>query len=160
MSATAPRVIVGVSGSLANLAALHVAMTQARLWQRRLLAVNVCPPVTGNDLDVQHAREERAVGVLVQALRDGFGELPTDVDIDLRIAMGEPAACLVAIARRPGDLLVIGESRAGLRRLRRPSISRYCRDHAQQLIVVPRPFLLEELGQLRHIRDIAGLAAL
>lgn len=164
MESEGPRVVLGVTGSLANLAALHAAVWHARNWQRPLLAVFARPASENPPRPRRRARHpaspEAATTVMDQAFTDGFGVLPTDIELEFRVGRGAPAELLLETAERPGDLLIIGASRGGLRRLWHPTVSAECRSRARQLIVVPRPPLLDELGQLRHIRDIRGLASL
>jgi nucleotide-binding universal stress UspA family protein len=146
------RVIVGVTGSLANLAAVHVAVDRARSTDRPLVAVLASSSPAARDADAAR---------LLTAFVDGFGALPDGVDLRLRVEVGAPADVLVDAAWRPGDLLVIGSGRhGGLRRLTRPSVGAECRRRARQLIVVPRPAMLDELGQVEHIHDLRGLASL
>jgi nucleotide-binding universal stress UspA family protein len=165
------RVIVGVSGSLGNLAALHTAVDEARRSDALLIALSAWTPGCG---DVAHRRSpfqpqlqkwrEGAQDRLRTAFVDAFGGPPPDLEIECLAAQGDPRRLLVGLARRPGDLLVVGTGRRGrFARLRRGSVSRYCLAHAQcRILAVPQPELLEEFrrGRLRlRESDFAPLPA-
>jgi nucleotide-binding universal stress UspA family protein len=164
------RVVVGVTGSLANLSALHVAVAQARRSAAPLVAVHTWIPVGGEIayrrgpcpqlLDVwrQQARE-----TLARAFIDAFGGVPTDVPVECAILRGEAGATLVATGQ-PDDLLVVGSGRRGrLAVFRIGSVSRYCFTHAGcPVLAVPPPAMIRDLGSRRrlgHRRPVAAVEA-
>ncbi len=111
--AAQPRVFVGVDRSGPGLAALRVAVDEARRRGAPLHAVRVHPELT-----LGAAREIDA------AFADALGEVPTDLVIHRELLVGKVADTLTARARRPTDLLVIGSRGAGRRTARAGSISR------------------------------------
>ncbi|THC49425.1 universal stress protein [Streptomyces sp. A1499] len=116
------RVVVGVSGSLASLAALRAAAEAARRSGRPLVAVTAWEPPEGEALylrrpDPAWARHWRAEA---RARLDGafdaaFGGAPPGVGSERRVVRGRPANALPGLAVHPYDLLVIG-TRPGRRR--------------------------------------------
>ncbi len=136
------RIVVGVSGSVANLASLHAAVGAARHLAVRMIAVLAWTPV-GGELAYrrapcpqllrmwQRAAQER----LTTAFDEAFGGVPDDVGIQGLVIRGEAGPVLTGCTNRPGDLLIVGTGRP----LRR-SVSRYCARHANcsvQLIAPP-----------------------
>jgi nucleotide-binding universal stress UspA family protein len=154
-----PRIVVGVSGSLANLAAVHAAVKQARRTGLRLLAIHAWMPVGGDITyhrapcpqlyDVWRAQADR---VLVDAFDAAFGGVPDDVDTELQALHGETAAVLTTAASRTDDLLVLGAGPLGmLRALLGPRVTRGCLVVARsQVLVVPPSELLGQLHRRRH----------
>ncbi|MEU4116222.1 universal stress protein [Kitasatospora sp. NPDC028055] len=155
---TAPRVVVGVSGSLGSLAALHRGLAEARdrgavLWPvlaweppggehgyRR----SPCPPLLAA---VREAAERR----LDEALAAAFGTDGPDVLMQPVVIRGETGPALVHVADRPDDLLVLGRSGGPLRRRLRRSVSAYCARRAGcPVLVVPVPELLHDLEALHR----------
>jgi nucleotide-binding universal stress UspA family protein len=155
------RIIVGVTGSLANLAALHAGVAQARRSGVPLVAVRAWIPVGGEIayrrgpcpplLQVwrQHARD-----TLTHAFADAFGGIPTGVAVECVILRGEPGPTLVAAAH-PNDLLVVGSGRRGLLGgFRYRSVSRHCFTHACcPVLAVPPPAMIRELRSRRLPRQ-------
>ncbi|MEU8924808.1 universal stress protein [Kitasatospora sp. NPDC048545] len=152
----APRVVVGVSGSLGSLAALHRGAAEA--WERgaELLPVlaweppggefgyrrSPCPPLLAA---VRDAAEQR----LRTALDEAFGGADPGVPLRPVVIRGETGPALVDVADRPGDLLVLGRGGGLLRRRLRRSVSAYCaRTAGCPVLTVPTPELLAELRQL------------
>ncbi|MFB6841340.1 universal stress protein [Streptomyces sp. NPDC056361] len=161
------RVVVGVSGSLASLAALRRATSVARRDGVPLLAVLAWEPPEGEAL---HARmpdrawarlwEEDARRRLEDAVLDGLGRIPADVVFEGRAVRGAPADVLRALAGRPGDLLVVGAAprRGRLSRLRRRPVLRAVLDRAAcPVLTVPGPALLP--GEARVLRRNARASA-
>ncbi|MGA5194459.1 universal stress protein [Streptomyces exfoliatus] len=165
------RVVVGVSGSLASLAALRYATALARRHAVPLLAVLVWEPPEGEALyarmpDRSWARmwAEDARRRLEDALVDGLGDVPTALVDGLgdgtgapaltgRVLRGAPAAALRAVADRPGDLLVVGTApaRGPFARLRRrPVLRAVLRRAVCPVLTVPGPALLP--GEARVLR--------
>ena len=123
------RVIVGVYGSPGSLQALRYATDEARRRDVPLLPVIVwIPPGTNmagrrQPVPYLHLRtdwREDAWRQLRTAFEEGLGGIPADLQVEPRMEDGDTAPVLVAIASRPGDLLIIGTGRrAGLGRLLR-----------------------------------------
>ncbi|MFF9723695.1 universal stress protein [Streptomyces gardneri] len=158
---TVRRVVVGVSGSLASLAALRYATALARRESVPLLAVLAWEPPEGEGLyarrpDREWARlwGEDARDRLRSAFADALGAAPADLGpVERRIVRDAPAAALRAAADRPGDLLVVGAARRRgvLARLRRRRVLRAVQDHADcPVLTVPGPVLRP--GEARVLR--------
>jgi nucleotide-binding universal stress UspA family protein len=155
------RVVVGVSGSLSNLAALHAAVAEARRTRAPLVAILAWTPV-GGELSDQRAAcppllavwRQQARTDLNRAFDDAFGGVPTDIQVESTTVRGEAGPTLVGIANRPGDLMIVGSGRRSrFARLRHTSVSRYCLSNARcPLLVVPPPALIEELKSSRRWR--------
>jgi nucleotide-binding universal stress UspA family protein len=153
-AARVDRVVVGISGSLGNLAALHAAVAHAQRADAQLVAVVAWTPV-GGDFTFPRATgtavptrlPQQAQSTLMGAFTDAFGGAPPDVPIASIIARGFAGAVLVNEASRPGDLLVVGAGRRGrLARLRRGSVKRYCLAHARcPVLAVPQPDMISQL---------------
>ncbi|WP_063838291.1 universal stress protein [Saccharothrix sp. ST-888] len=160
------RLVVGVSGSLGSLAALHRAVAEARRTGAEVLAVLVweppggehgyrrspCPPMLA-------AFRDTAVERLRTALDEAFGGAPADLGVRFQsqAVRSEPGYALVQLADRPGDVLVVGAGRGS--RLR-PSVARYCLRHAAcPVLAVPRPVLQRELEHRRpwSVRNLRTL---
>lgn len=153
------RIVVGVSGSLGSVAALHRAMAEARHTDADVLAVLAWEPVGGESAyrraplppllaEGRRLAEERLSTALDTALGHGWigGRLLTQV---LRGPAGE---MLVRTADREDDLLVVGAGQHGLlRRVLRPSTSRYCLVHATcPVLAVPPPPLRRDLDAVHR----------
>ncbi|MFJ7906819.1 universal stress protein [Kitasatospora sp. NPDC096204] len=165
------RVIVGVSGSLHSLTALHRAAEEARARQAVLVPVLAWTPVGGERSyrarpcppllrAWQELAEARMAGVLEQA----FGGLPIGVPVRPLVVCGEAATVLTGLADRPGDLLVVstgeqGGLRVGLRRMVRRSVTRRCLSRARcGVLTVPPSTLHEDLRALHRGIDLRELA--
>ncbi|MDV5143689.1 universal stress protein [Streptomyces sp. SBC-4] len=157
---TVRRVVVGVSGSLASLAALRYATALARRESVPLLAVLAWEPPEGEGLyarrpDREWARlwGEAARDRLRSAFADALGAAPEDLAVERRIVRDAPAAALRAAADRPGDLLVVGAAsrRGRLARLGRRPVLRALQDRAAcPVLTVPGPELRP--GEARVLR--------
>ncbi|AIA00860.1 universal stress protein [Streptomyces noursei] len=134
MSRPGGRVVVGVSGSLGSLTALHRAAAEARVRDADLCAVLAWEPPGGN---IPHrggpgptstaAWRSMAVDRLTEALDDAFGSAGPGVPLERIVVCGKPGAVLVAVADRVEDLLVVGAGPRGrLHRAMWPSVGRYC----------------------------------
>ncbi|MFI6846718.1 universal stress protein [Kitasatospora sp. NBC_00085] len=162
------RIVVGVSGSLGSLAALHGAVAEARRTDAEVLAVHCwsppggefgyrrspCPPLLSACRDAAAAR-------LRQALDEAFGGGYAGVRLRSQAVRGETGQALVRSADRPGDLLVLGAGGRGvLSRALRPSVTAYCVRHATcPVLAVPKPPLQRELEALqRHHTLLRPLA--
>jgi nucleotide-binding universal stress UspA family protein len=148
------RVVVGITGSVGNLAALHTAVAHAQRAGAQLVAVLAWTPVGGEFTYPRAARTpvperwpQQAQNALVGAFADAFGGPPPDVSIRSVVVRGFAGSVLVSEASRPDDLLVVGAGRRGrLARLRSGSVKRYCLAHARcPVLAVPQPDMISEL---------------
>ncbi|MER5864963.1 universal stress protein [Kitasatospora sp. NPDC002040] len=155
----AGRIVVGVSGTLGSLAALHRAVAEARRTDREVLAVLAwlpqggehgyrlapCPPLLAAWRDCAEAR-------LTEALDAAFGGAHADARLTAYVVRGDTGPVLVGTADRPDDLLVIGAgSGSWLRRGLQPSVTAYCVKRAAcPTLVVPKPVLQQELETLHR----------
>lgn len=150
------RVVAGVSGSPASLAALRSAVAEARRSERSLVAVLAWEPPEGEAMyrrwpDAAWARHwhVQARARLAEAFGEALGGIPYDVDVTPRVVRDRPGAALVETAAHPDDLLVIGVRPRSLRR----AAHRHVRRHAVcPVLTVPvRPLLRTELRALRRM---------
>lgn len=148
------RIVVGVSGSLGSLAALHRAVAEARRSDAEVLAVlaweppggefgyrrSPCPPLLA-------AAREAAVERMRKVLDEAFGGTGSGVRLSSEVVRADTGYGLVHLADRPDDLLVVGAgSRGWLRRGMRPSVTAYCVKNAScPVLAVPRPALQRQL---------------
>lgn len=139
------RVVVGASGSLASLAALRAAATEARRGGLGLLAVIAWEPPEGEALYLRHPDPEWALhwqrearATLDRAFDQVFGGMPSGTGpVERLVVRDRPGRALCGIAGRPDDLIVIG-ARPG--RGRGTRIQRYVRAHACcAVLTVPAP---------------------
>ncbi|MFJ9776032.1 universal stress protein [Kitasatospora sp. NPDC101157] len=167
--AGAGRIVVGVSGSLGSLAALHHAVAEARRTDVEVLAV-LCWTPPGEELGyrrvvgppVVEAGRDAAVARLRQALDEAFAGRHAGARLRCQAVRGETGHALVRCADRPGDLLVLGagRERSRLSRLIRPSITAYCVRHATcPVLTVPRPALQRDLEDLQRGSGFRALVA-
>lgn len=147
------RVVLGVSGSLGNLSAVHAAARAASTQALPLVAVMAWIPVGGESAYLHDPQspllaqlESEARERLNRVLHDAFGAVrPNCWPV---VARGEPAWTLTRIACRPDDQLVLGAGR-DLRRwmLWRGHVARRClREAVCPVVVVPQPDMLRELS--------------
>lgn len=152
------RVVVGVSGSLASLAALHRGVAEARERDAQLWAALAWEPPGG---ELGHRRSpcppllaavrEDAQRRLREALDAAFGGADPGVALRPVVVRGESGPALLHLADRPGDLLVLGRSGGLLRRGLRRSVTAYCvRRAACPVLAVPVPALLHDLESLHR----------
>lgn len=160
------RIVVGVSGSLASLAALRHATVLARRDGAELLAVLAWEPPEG---EAAYARTpdrawarlwaDEARARLTRAFEDGLGAAPEGLAVERRIVRDAPAAALFRAADRPGDLLVLGTAtgrgRFGGPR-RRPVLRAVTARAERPVLVVPGPLLRR--GEARVLRRHARTA--
>ncbi|GAA2807701.1 hypothetical protein GCM10010441_35560 [Kitasatospora paracochleata] len=142
------RIVVGVSGSAGNLAALRRAVQEARLRNAVLVPVIAWTPV-GGESTYRAAPVPRLAQLWAQAAQDrldaafarAFGGYPADVRVEPVVRRGETGPVLARLANRPGDLLVVGAGRRTPLRtlLQRGSVSRYCLAHAVCTVVAVPP---------------------
>ncbi|MGW4649104.1 universal stress protein [Kitasatospora sp. NPDC004289] len=149
------RIVVGVSGSLGSLAALHRAVAEARWTGSELLAVLAWLP-QGGEAGYRRAPcpplltvwEESATARLAEALEAAFGDGgPVGVRLRSCVVRGETARALALFADRPDDLVVVGAGSGSLlRRGLRASVPAECLKRAVcPVLAVPRPSLQREL---------------
>ena len=152
------RAVVGVSGSLGSLAALHRAVREARRTDAELLAVLAWEP-PGGELahgrsmlapplaDLRHDAAER----LLAALDTAFGDTGPEIPFQGLVVRGAAGRALVETADRPDDLLIIGAGPRGPLRTLFPSVTRYCVTHATcPVLTVPPSPLESELTSLHR----------
>jgi nucleotide-binding universal stress UspA family protein len=127
---TGPRVIVGVDDSAPGLAALRVAVGEAR---RRGLPLHAARAQT--DLVLCDHTE------IDLAFAEAFGACPEDVEVHKELLVGPAAKALSRRANHPGDLLVVGTTGRGWwHRFWAGSVSRGCLRSAHcQVLIVPGP---------------------
>ncbi|MGW3039994.1 universal stress protein [Kitasatospora sp. NPDC001159] len=163
------RIVVGVSGSLGSLAALHHAVAEARRVDVEVLAV-LCWTPPGDELGYRHsvcppvlnAGRDAAVARLRQALDEAFAGRHAGARLRCQAVRGETGHSLVRCADRPGDVLVLGagRERGCLSRLIRPSVTAYCVRHATcPVLTVPRPPLQRDLEALERGYGLRELVA-
>ncbi len=152
------RLIVGTSGSPGSLQALRYGEGVARAHGAVLIpvlawelpggeyAVRVQPPG-----ELRQEWRNLAGRRLRDALVAVWGEVPGDPLVQPHLERGPAGWVLVNLARRPGDVLVVGAGRRGaLARMAFSRVSRYCLAHAQcPVVAIPPPALAREL---RHAR--------
>ncbi|MFF0389319.1 universal stress protein [Kitasatospora sp. NPDC004615] len=151
-----PRIVVGVSGSLGSLAAVHRAVAEARRLGGEVLALHAWEPPSG---EFGHRRSpcpplmsavrELAATTLAEAMAEAFGGTDPGVPLTARTVRGRTAPTLLAAAGRPGDLLVLGPSGSWLHRGLRGSVPAYCVRRANcPVLVVPRSELASTLDEV------------
>jgi nucleotide-binding universal stress UspA family protein len=153
------RVLVGVDGSLGSLQALRYALEEARDRDAPIVAIIAWLP-PGGDMAERRAPSpylrkiwrDAAWDRLWNAFDAGLGGLPAEVSVEPRVIRGETGPVLVDSACDPGDLLIIGTGRRGLRRAMSRSVSRYCVAHARcPVVVVPPSALMNEMTRGIHL---------
>ena len=149
MSHTAGRVIVGVSGSPGCLEALRFAVEHARRLGATLVPAIAWEPPGGDSVarpyprDVTDAWADAAEARLLRSFDEGLGGPPTELPTEPHVVRGRPGPALVALADRPGDILVVGANRSNLlRRAWSGSVARHCLVHAACPVVAVRPAAL------------------
>ena len=152
------RVIVGASGSPGSLRALRYAEAEARAHEALLIPVIAWLP-PGGDRGVPDPSEgylrkvwrDLAWQRLREALTAVWGEVPGDPMVQPQVERGPAGWVLVSVARRPGDLLVLGAGHnAAPARLVSCGASRYCLAHAHcPVLIVPPDALARETGHGR-----------
>ncbi|MFE0176918.1 universal stress protein [Streptomyces sp. NPDC059002] len=159
MGGTDGRVIVGVSGSLASLAALRAAAGEARRGGRELLAVIAWEPPEGEALYLRHPDREWALhweaearARIDRAFDEVFGGPPPGIGTRRLVVRDRPGRALCRIADRPDDLVVLG-ARPGRRRATR--IHRHVTAHAGcAVLTVPAPTVPK--GLRRALRRVTA----
>jgi len=150
-----PRVIVGVTGSLASLNALRRALAEARSRNAVLQVVHVCRVADGDPALTEALREPGKAGLeeIGTWLDEALGGPPAGVALRQTFVAGAPPGrTLVGLVRAETDLLVVGRSRSRIglfgAGLFGASVAEYCIRHAEcPVLVVPPPELARELGR-------------
>ncbi|MFH8612101.1 universal stress protein [Streptomyces sp. NPDC018029] len=142
-TAGAGRVVVGVSGSLASLAALRAGAAEARRTGQVLVAVLAWEPPEGEALYLRHPDREwarhwwtEAKARLDRAFDEAFGGTPPGVVVERRVIRDHPGRALCEAATHPDDLLVLG---ARPHRHITPRTHRHVRAHASCAVLTVRP---------------------
>jgi nucleotide-binding universal stress UspA family protein len=152
------RLIVGTSGSPGSLQALRYGEGVARAHGAVLIPVLAWELPGGEYAErVQTSGELRQEwrNLAWQRLRDAlvavWGDVPQDPLVQPHLERGPAGWVLVNLARRPGDVLVVGAGRRGaLARMAFSRVGRHCLAHAQcPVVAIPPPALAREL---RHAR--------
>ncbi|MGW4806751.1 universal stress protein [Kitasatospora sp. NPDC004272] len=136
----APRVVVGVCGTLGGTAALQHGVREAERRGAVLVPLTAWEPSRQEGprplSELEHAARRR----MDTAFARTFAGYPPDLLIHPLIVRGDAGPALVAAADGPDDLLVVGTG--GHRTLRRApagSVTRYCRAHAHCPVLVVTP---------------------
>ncbi|MFP3987114.1 universal stress protein [Streptomyces sp. E11-3] len=143
------RIVVGVDGSLAGMAALRTAVREARDGGRQVVAVQVWEPSLEEEFTLSNPErvwasywEEQARGRLDRAIAAAFGTKSPSLAIERRVVrdrgwlLDRPGRALHAVADRPDDVLVIGAGRP------RGRVRRYLERRASRpVLVVSAPTL-------------------
>ena len=152
------RVIVGTSGSPGSLHALRYGEVLARAHGAVLIPVLAWELPGGDYAErVQPSGELRQVwqNLACERLRAAliavWGKDPDDPLVQPHVERGPPGWVLVNLARRPGDVLVVGTGRRGaLARMAFSKVSRYCLARARcPVLAIPPPALARELAHGR-----------
>ncbi|MEV2248698.1 universal stress protein [Streptomyces sp. NPDC049970] len=153
------RIVVGVSGSLGSLAALHRAAAEAQERSAELCAV-LAWQLPGGGLGsratygtaVLRECREAAVEDLCTALDTAFAAGRPGFTLIGLTVRGEPGAVLVDAVRSADDLLVVGTGSRGSRLPKlRASVARHCLAHATcPVLAVPPNPLEAELALIRR----------
>ncbi|WP_033822599.1 universal stress protein [Kitasatospora sp. MBT63] len=162
------RVIVGVSGSLGNAAALRRAVAEAERRDAVLVPVIAWTPPGGEAAyrtrpcpPLSKLWERAAADRLDAAFARAFGGYPAHLRVEPVVIRGEAGPALVEIADRPDDLLVVGTGRrGGLRRFLHASVGRHCVARAACTVTaVPpseAPALKAVAGQRSRVTSLAA----
>ncbi|MFI8106408.1 universal stress protein [Streptomyces sp. NPDC086023] len=149
------RVLVGVSGSLGGMTALHRAVSEARRFDAEVLAVMATSPAIHavDQVEVERTMAERMLASLLESAF-GTGGRPPGLRFTAFAALGGAGPVLTRMADRDGDLLVVGAPRRRL--LPGFSTARYCTTHATcPVLVVPVPVLRrQDDGTRLHASEI------
>jgi nucleotide-binding universal stress UspA family protein len=170
MAGRASRVVVGVSGSLANLSALHAAVDQARRADLPLVAILAWTPV-GGEFAYQSCPCPPMLRVWTRAAKDrlelafqeAFGGFPMDLSVQALAVRADASRALVAVADEEQDLLVVGSGRRRhLTHPRHSVVTRYVLRHAIcPVLTVPPPAMIDDLhGARRWLGDDVDVSPL
>jgi nucleotide-binding universal stress UspA family protein len=138
------KIVVGIDGSDASVAALRWALEEARLRGLKIVAVHAHTlPHVSTTSQALHLIETgldayRAAGaeILERALADA--EAADDVDVERRVIEGPPASALLDAAE-DAELLVVGSrGHGGFAALLLGSVSEQCAHHSPCPVVIVR----------------------
>jgi nucleotide-binding universal stress UspA family protein len=151
------RVVVGVHGSPSSLAALRVALQQARDRDAVLVPVLAWAPA-GGEIAYRRAPfdpllqlwRQCAAQRLTTAFEEALGGYPDDVQVQPHVVRGGPGAVLVHFATDGANMLVVGSGHRRLLRYRwRGPTASYCVARAAcPVVLVPPPELLHDSRRL------------
>ncbi|MFF0598498.1 universal stress protein [Streptomyces antibioticus] len=155
------KVVVGVSGSLGSMTALHRAVGEAQVRDAEVWAVLAWQVPNGTlgsrvllDVSLSERCRADAVGRLREAIGTAFGGRGPGMRLSGIAVRGTPGAALVHTAGDPDDLLVLGTGvRSAVRRLVRPSVAHYCLAHAACPVLTVPPSPLQAEHDTMHRRN-------
>ncbi|WP_346164015.1 universal stress protein [Streptomyces bangladeshensis] len=160
------KVVVGVSDSLAGLAALRRGIQEARTTGRTLVAVRAWEPPEGEALYLRQPEPswarlwaDDARQRLERAFDLAAGGPPADLRIVRRVVRGSAGPVLCSIAASPDDLLVIGMARprGPFARLHRRPVHRFVPARAEcEVLVVAGPRLLPREARILRRSDLVA----
>ncbi|MER8187204.1 universal stress protein [Kitasatospora sp. NPDC094015] len=141
------RVIIGVSGSSGNAAALCRAVAEAERRDSILVPVIAWTPPGGEAAyrtrpcpPLARLWERAAAERLDAAVARAIGGYPAGLRVEPVVIRGEVGPALLEIADRPDDLLVVGAGRRGrLSRILHSSVARRCLARAACTVVAVPP---------------------
>ena len=156
-------VVVGVSGSLGNVAAVHMAARSAARTGRTLVAVKAWQPAGGELVarrspcpPLDEAAREAARSELAEALV----AVTSPLTVERLVLRGPAERVLLSTATRVDDLLVVGTGRqGGIARLTHGAVTRYCVAHARcAVLAVPPSRLSDDLTEMtgRRLRALSA----
>ncbi|MEV7542496.1 universal stress protein [Streptomyces sp. NPDC089915] len=156
-----PQVVVGIGEGLGGLGALHRAAAEARLRRVELCAVLAWQAPDGGPgsrtscgVPVSALCRSAAADRLREVLGSAFGAGTPALTVTGLTVRGTAGAALVDVARDPDDLLVVGSGPRGpLRRLLRPSVTRYVLAHAACPVLTVPPSPLRAAYEAAHRRN-------
>jgi nucleotide-binding universal stress UspA family protein len=146
VSASRPRIVVGVDGSDASRRALAWAIDEATRWHAQLDVVHawdvpfvIVPPPVSLTYDVdRHAAERAAERVLDTCLENARVPADSTVQIERILVRDRASSALLEVAKG-ADLLVVGSrGHGGFAGLLLGSVSSQCIHHAICPVVVVR----------------------
>jgi len=147
---TRPRVIAGVDGSYGSLAALRVALTEARQRGWPLVVAHVIPWVSiekGWDVARQQGHD-----LVTDCIQNAFGSVPRDVEMtNTTVEQLAPGPGLIHLSN-PDSLIVVGARLT--RRVWRSGVDTYLIRHAPcPVLTVPAPPMLRLMSTRKERRD-------
>ena len=151
------RIIVGVSGSLRNLAAVYAAAQLAAEVNAHLIAIMTWLPPGGDQVACRSPcpmLDEISRQQTSNALAEALADVPGDIGVTAMVIRGQPGQRLVGYADRSTDTLVVGAGRSGpLQRLFHCYVAQHCVRHATcPVLTVPEPALVRALGLRQRIK--------
>jgi len=158
---SSPRVIVGISLSLAGLEALRYAVVEASRREVPLIAVRAWDYQSSWAWSVEpcevpfrdHAPDliDLPGQIIAEAFQDAAVAIPSGLIVVRHTGGGRPAVLLQENVTSPRDLLVVGAGR----RWPGGQVTRACVRHAAcPVVVVPPPAMAKEAGGRRTVRRL------